>query len=462
MPVRPKVGLLVTALLEDDYNKTAHMRPEAQHFVDRLAGILAPYCEVVAPPLVEDEEQAAAAARRFSAEGIDLIVAAQPAYTKGIVPLRAVLEARAPVVVWNTQQIRHLPEDADFDLIMVNSGFAGVPELTSAMFRLGLRFWTVTSQIEDPAGLQAVAEWIAAASVVRWLRGARIGTIGAPFEGATDMMVDQLSLRRAVGPVCWPIEPETVAHQMESLPQGDVEALMAGERARHRVDIEEEAFARSCRLALALERVARERRLDALASFDYIWLNMPSVGIIASYGTGRLCSLGIPTTTEGDVAQAAAMLALQQLAGETTFLEPYVIDFDRQAVILSHDGHGNPSLAASPAEVAIKASIYYEGLHGRGAGLEFAYKPGPVTLLALIEAQGKWRFIISEGESLAIDRRPVAAPQMLFRPAAQPINAWCDAWLAAGGPHHLALAYGKLTPTLEKAAYLLGLDVAVV
>lgn len=462
MTVKPIVGLLVTALLEDDYNKTAHMRPEAQKFVDRLAGILAPYADVVAPGLVEEEDQAAAAARLFNAKGVDLIIAAQPAYTKGIIPSRAFLETSAPVVVWNTQQIRFLPENADFDLIMVNSGFAGVPEMTSALLRLGRRFWTVTSHIEDRAGLQKLADWIAAAGVVRYLRGARIGTIGAPFEGATDMMVDQLDLRRCLGPVCWPIEPETVATAMESISPTEVGALVKDERARYHVEMDTAGFERSCRLALALERVAYERRMDSLASFDYIWLNMARVGIIASYGTGRLCSLGIPTTTEGDVAQATAMLALQQLTGQATFIEPYVIDFDREAVILSHDGHGNPAMAASPSDVTVKASIYYEGLHGRGAGLEFAYKPGAVTILSLIHALGGWRFVVAEGESLAIEPRPVAAPQMLFKPKSDNIAPWCDAWLAAGGPHHMALAYGHLASQLFKAARLLSIECVVV
>ncbi|MGQ9555582.1 MAG: hypothetical protein ACUVWR_15890 [Anaerolineae bacterium] len=462
MALRAKVGLLVTALLEDDYNKTGHMRPEAQRFADRIADILTPYAEVVAPKLVEDEEQAAAAARLFNAEGVDLIIAAQPAYSKGIVPMRAFLDTAAPVIVWNTQQIRFLPEEASFDLIMVNSGFAGVPEMTSALLRTGRRFWTVTSHIEDAAGVQQLVEWIAAAGVVRRLRTARIGTIGAPFEGATDMMVDQLALRHSIGPVCWPIEPETVAVAMATIPQADAEALVASESVRYRLAIEPAAFERSCRLALALEQVVRERRMDALASFDYIWLNMANVGIIASYGTGRLCALGIPTTTEGDVMQAASMLALQQLAGEATFIEPYVIDFDREAAILSHDGHGNPAMAAAPGDVTIRASIYYEGHHGRGASFEFAYRPGPVTLLSLIHGQEGWRLVMAEGESLAIEPRPVAAPQMLFQPKSKAIASWCDAWLMAGGPHHMALAYGHLVGPLKKVAHLLGVSIVSV
>jgi len=36
MATKPKVGVLVMALLEDDYNKTVHMRPAAQKAADRI------------------------------------------------------------------------------------------------------------------------------------------------------------------------------------------------------------------------------------------------------------------------------------------------------------------------------------------------------------------------------------------------------------------------------------------
>jgi len=125
MAIKPKVGVLVMALLEDDYNKTAHIRPMAQKVADKIGGIIGKYAETVCPPLVEEEHQAEAAAQMFNAAGVDLIVAVEVAYTKGAVPARCFLNTTAPVLVWNTQGIEFLPEDADFDLIMLNSGMAG-------------------------------------------------------------------------------------------------------------------------------------------------------------------------------------------------------------------------------------------------------------------------------------------------------------------------------------------------
>ncbi len=460
MATKPRVGVLVMALLEDDYNKTAHMRPVAQKAADRIDAIIAEYAETVCPPLVEEEFQAEAAAQMFNSAGVDLIVAVEVAYTKGIVPTRCFLNTTAPVLVWNTQQIRDLPEDADFDLIMVNSGMAGVPEMTSALLRIGRPFWMVTSQIDDPAGRKKLAEIIAAAGVVRRLKTARIAIAGHAFEGMTDLMVDQLSLRQFVGPVCWPVEAEKVSVAMADVGEVAVKGLIEKESGRYRIEMDPASFERSCRLALALEKVMRDGKFDALASFDQIWLTDSRVGSIPSYGTGRLCEIGLPCSTEADITTVTAMLILQELAGQATFLENYVIDFNRQAMILSHDGHGNPALASKAAEVAVKHSIYYQGVHGFGAGFEFAYAAGPVTNLSLVPLGGsRWRLNIAEGESIAIKARPVAAPQMLFKPKHLPIADWCDAWCKAGSPHHMALAYGHLASQIKAYAGLAGLEV---
>ncbi len=459
MTTKPKVGVLVMALLEDDYNKTAHMRPVAQKAADRIGEIIGRYAETVCPPLVEEEHQAEAAAQMFNAADVDLIVAVEVAYTKGIVPTRCFLNTTAPVLVWNTQQIQFLPEDADFDLIMVNSGMAGVPEMTSALLRLGRRFWMVTSHIDDPAGLEKISEYISAAGIARKLKHTRIGIVGHAFEGMTDLMVDFLSLRQFLGPVCWPIEPEKFTVTMQELSNDEVQALVRSESARYKVDMDRQLFERSCRLALALEKVARENKFDALATFDQVWLTDPRVGIIPSYGTGRLCEVGIPCSTEADVNTLVAMLILQELAGQVTFLENYVIDFPQNAIILSHDGHGNPALASSPEEVRIKSSIYYQGVNGFGAGLEFTYAPGPVTMMSLVSIQNHWRLIYSEGESISIKARPVAAPQMLFRPKTMNIQDWCNAWCLAGAPHHQALVMGFLGNKIRTVAAILNLDV---
>jgi hypothetical protein len=49
---RPRVGLLITALLEDDWNKTAYLRPKAQASVQNFVRVLEGFATVVCPGLV--------------------------------------------------------------------------------------------------------------------------------------------------------------------------------------------------------------------------------------------------------------------------------------------------------------------------------------------------------------------------------------------------------------------------
>lgn len=462
MTTKTKIGVLTMALLEDAYNKTAHMRPAATETSRHVAHALEAYGTVVHPGLVEDEAQAAAAARLFNAEAVDIIIAVELAYTKGLVPMRCLLDTTAPVLVWNTQQIGHLKEDDGFDVVMLNSGMAGIPELTAGLIRSGRSFSLVTSRFDDPQGRDQVAKVIRAAGLRRLLRTARVGLVGHPFEGMTDLMFDQMSLRQSVGPVVWPVEPETIAVRFDEIPQSDVDQTVASERSRYHVNMDQPLFERSVRLALALESVAREQKLDAFAAFDQIWLTDPRVGVIPSYGTGRLCEIGIATAPEGDAATAVAQLVLQGLAGQATTLENYVIDFDNNAVMFSHDGHGNPALG-TPGAVSVKPSIYYQGVHGYGAGFEFAYAPGPITNLAIVTVgDNRWRFVISEGELLPMEPRPISAPQALFRHGTLSIDKWCDAWLRAGATHHMGAAQGPWTSELLELARMLGVQAVVV
>ena len=86
-----------------------------------------------------------------------------------------------------------------------------------------------------------------------------------------------------------------------------------------------------------------------------------------------------------------------------------------------------------------------------------------MTLLSLIPlGDGDWRLIACEGESLAMTPRPVAAPQMLFRWSQGTISEFCDAWLYAGAPHHMAVCYGHLGSAIEKLGDLMGLEVVSV
>jgi L-arabinose isomerase len=461
---RPKVGLLVTALLEDEWNKTGHLRPKAQAAVQNFAGALEPFATVVCPGLVETEAQAAEADKQFKTEDVTAVVYAPLAYIQSLIPMRALSRTQVPIIVWNTQQLTNWPEDADWDLVMLNSGIAGLPETTHALLRTGRPFQIVTGHMKDPDRLEKLASYIQAASLIEQLRWSRIGMIGHPYQFMADLMVDPFGLRQKVGPTVVHIEPEEVAIEVAAVSPEDARALVAQAREMWRTDeLDPSTFERSARYAIGLERVVERWNVDALGHFDQCLLADDRCGIAPSWGTSRLIAHGIPVTAEADLNTATAMMMLQGLTGDSSFVENYGFDFDGGAAYIAHDSMGNPNLAAPVPQVALRHSIYYQGVHGWGAALEFGYQPGPVTFVALVTLEGgRFKLIAGEGEALQVQPRPTVAPQMLFQAADSALEDFFDAWCLAGAGHHSAIGYGHLGSRLETLAKMMGMDYELV
>jgi L-arabinose isomerase len=426
-----KIGLLVTALLEDRFNKTGHMRGEAQRVTGLYEEKLKKFGRVVNPGFFEYEDEAVRAASKLKSEDVDVIVFIELAYQKGLIPMRALLQLDVPIIIWNSQLVDEFGEDADFDLIMVNSGMAGLPEASSSLIRANKRFWVVTGSINDEIALRDLEEYLRAARAVSRLKNSRIGIIGHPYEGMTDLMQDNFAVMEQFGCSSWPIDHDEIISAYLETSEKEGKNLIEEEKALGRnIEVEDEMMLRSARLALALEKVVKGYSLDAVAEFDQV---------------------------------AMAMLVLEEVAGHATFLEHYILDYKRDQMFNSHDGHGNPALADPKHGVRIVPTIYYEGVHGFGASFNYSYKPGDFTLFSIGSiGASRFQFITSEGQNLEMKPRDIAAPQTFFKWSGGDIRLFAEEWLYAAPSHHHTGAYGRLNGALSKTADMLGVDCVII
>jgi L-arabinose isomerase len=459
-----KIGLLVTALLEDRYNKTGHIRDQAKSITGRYAARLAPFGTVVNPGFFEDEAGAVRAARALRAEEVQCVVIVEIAYQKGLIPMRALRELDAPLIVWNSQLVNDFPEEADFDLIMVNSGMCGLPELTSALIRADRDFFLVTGSIDDPRASEKLGGAIRAARAAARLGNAKVGLIGTSYEGMTDMMQDNLGVLGQFGATCWPIPPDEVTEAFAQVKDGDAKALIEEQKKKgRRIEVEPAMMERSARLALALEAVSRGGGYDAVAQFDQVWLPEQRVGVIPFFGSSLMVEKHVPFACEGDVMRALSMLVLEELAGHSTFLEHYILDYKRNLLFNSHDGHGNPALADPQHGVRIVPTIYYKGANGFGASFNYSYRPGAVTLFSIGSVgDGHFQLVSSQGEFVAMKPRDISAPQTFFKWEGGDVTEFSDRWLSAAPSHHHAAAYGELNEMISLTAQMLKCGHAVV
>ncbi len=455
-----KIGLLVTALLEDRYNKTGHMRGEARRIAKLYEDRLKPFGTVINPGFFEYENEAIKASSVLKREEVDVIVVIELAYQKGLIPMRALLDFDIPIIIWNTQLIEEFGEDADFDLIMVNSGMAGLPELSSSLVRSGKKFMIVTGSINDDLAIREIGEYITAAKAAARLKNSKIGIIGHPYEGMTDLMQDNFAVLELFGCSVWPIDHDEIIDAFMDAGDSEAENIIDEERDRGRkIEVDHDTMLRSAKLAAALERVVRQNSFDAVAEFDQIWLSDERIGIIPFFGTSRLVENHVPFTCEADVLRAIAMLVLEEAAGHATFLEHYILDYKRNVMFNSHDGHGNPGLGDERRGIRIVPTIYYEGVHGFGASFNYSYRPGDFTLFSIGSiGEGRFQFITSQGKTLDMKPRDIAAPQTFFQWEGRDIREFSKRWLYAAPSHHHTGAYGKLNSVLDKAARLIGLN----
>ena len=464
----PVIGLLVSALLEDEWNKGGDTRPAAESSIARIVERLSKLGRVVRTKLVENIVDAGIACDAFIDQHVDVVLVMQLSYAQGVIALRALRGITVPLIVWNTQFMGSIPHDAAWETLLVNSGVTGVTEITSALVRTGRKFTFINGAFDSPEPWVKLASLVAAASVKRQMDGARIGMIGHPYQWMSDLMVDPLEVMDRFGIVLEYIEDGELIAAVEKQ-HGSREAASYLDSLKTKVQVrgmDADALRRSAEYALAVAGIVERRGISALSFYEQGMLLHPSVGLTGALAMCELFSRGVPCTSEADLLTLVLMLAMKYLAGESTFLEHYGMDFNRNSLLMAHDSFGNWELADKTAGVILEPTIFYHGKAGAGAAARFRYRPGEATLGSLtVGPPGmaeRFRLIVSEGESLPFEARPIPAPQMEFLPDVKDVNAFYTAYCRLGGGHHMAGCYGRQSPALAALAEFWGIDSHVV
>ena len=149
---------------------------------------------------MDDAQKAHAAGQAFRQAGVDLVFCYVGTYATSTQVLPVIQGAKAPVVVLNLQPRAALDyAHTDTGEWLANCCACCVPEIAGAFARAAIPFRQVTGMLDtepDVTRVRAsrawaeIAEWCAAAKVVRNLRQARIGYLGHPYPGMLDMYSD--------------------------------------------------------------------------------------------------------------------------------------------------------------------------------------------------------------------------------------------------------------------------------
>ncbi len=474
-PLEARVGILSVGhhvywgqfdgLLEDMEGKARTL--EAKVFANGV--------EVINFGMVDDAQTAYAALPKIRAADLDLLLVDMVTYATSSTFGVLIRALDIPVVLVALQPLAAMDYGhATTYMQLCNDDFCAVPEFAATAVRMGKRPpEVILGQLhDDPIADAELAEWCQIAKVYHSLRNARIGLMGHVLESMLDMHTDPTALTATFGSHVVLCEPEDILrHYVDQDPR-------LVEAKRHEIlaffdtpdpvsdpltlRLTEGDLTTAARAAVALDHFVEEKNLDGLA---YYYEGLPGsetrtlmTNLIV--GNSLLQAAGFPMCGEFDIKTCVAMMVMDRLEIGGSFAEFHPIDYERDAVLVGHDGPHHINIAEG--RPAIRSLRKYHGKPGAGASVEFNIKEGPITMLGnTITANGKFKFVIAEGQSLHLPVPPTGNTNTLGR--FQPdVRTFLKRWVSEAPTHHYALGIGHHAETIKKIASVLDIDAVIV
>ncbi|MDR3709434.1 MAG: hypothetical protein P4L33_14125 [Capsulimonadaceae bacterium] len=357
---------------------------------------------------------------------------------------------------------------------LCNDDFCAVPEFAGVAIRFGRTPPPCILGYEtgDAAAQAEIRRWRGIAAALHDLRRSRIGLMGHVLEAMLDMHVDPTAITSAFGSHVVLVEPDDLLAHYAAAESGAI-AAKEGEILSFfdtpdpgsdpiASKLTPDDLRTAARAAVALDELIAEKQLDGLA---YYYEGQPGAQVRTVVtnlivGNSLLTSAGFPMCGEFDIKTCMAMLIMDRLDIGGSFAEFHPIDFALDSVLVGHDGPHHINIADS--RPVLRSLNRYHGKPGSGASVEFQIREGPITMLSIgVKADGKFKFVIAEGESV---RRPIPPTgntntHGVFKPD---VRTFLKRWIAEGPTHHFALGVGRHAEEIVEIAKALDLDYAVV
>ena len=465
MKNKPKIGLLTGG-----YFEFWRMYPDLEKVVEKeMSGLFKALknrddIEVIWSGLADTVEKNEEAGKKFRDENIDLLVICEGSYFPDYMPIQAMdYVPGVPVLILATQPQNYVPLDMNYkDAIHHSFGIVGVVQLSGAFKKMGIKFEIIAKALDDPSIYEDVADYAKVVKAVRQLRHMNLGIIGHTFQGMYDLELDKTKLKAKIGPNVVYIEVATLMSVWREIEEEKTEKLAETVKSRFKIDgPQDEDIKSSCKLGLAMEKVAEKYNLSGLSHLCQHLIHVET-GTTPCYAAARLIEKGVMVTCEGDIGNLVTMCLMHAITGQAAvFVEVGMYDVKENAMLMVHHGAGAPSLAKSDDEVSVTPTGEKWGFKGTGASLRFMGKPGPVTMASIINDKDGWKMLITGGEALDVPVRPYFGQQFMVK-VDKPVTEYLEELCREGVTHHSILVYGDIREKMKAAAKLMDVREVVI
>jgi len=357
---------------------------------------------------------------------------------------------------------------------LYNDDVCSLPEFAGVAVRMGKKVpdMVIGTVDNDPEADYELDEYCRIAGVLHSLRNSHLGHLGHPINAMLDMHTDATMITSFFGShvveceanqmmKCYEkVTPDQILKEEKKIlgffdtpdPVSDPISMKLTDDDLHI----------AAKVSVALSAFIKENQLDGLAYY-YDGAEESEVRKVMSnliVGNSLLTAEHIPMCGESDIKTLIALLIFDRLGIGGSFAEFHPVDFNEGFVLVGHDGPHNISIA--DGKPVLRSLRKYHGKPGKGAGVEFKIREGPITMLSVNSTyDGKFKFVIAEGESVKGPIPPTGNTNTrgFFKPD---IKTFLKNWIKEGPTHHFALGIGHHASTLEKIASYLNIESKVV
>ena len=442
---------------------------------DFIASLKKNGVEVVDFGMMDSSEKAYAAVSEMQGAGLDLVMCNMVTYATSSVFAPIIRELNVPMILIALQPRSRLDySKASTFMQLENDNICSVPEFICVANRLGRKIYDVVigTLYDDKEAEAEVAAWCDIAKVLHDLKGARIGLMGHTMEAMYDMHADPTAVSAAFGLHVPLLEIDDAVEVYKTVTEEEI--LKKIELIDNEFDMPEpksdpittkltyEDKYQAAKTAVALDKLIEKYNLTGLAYY-YEGLEgtiQREVATTFTVGNSILNAQGIPMCGEFDVKTCIAMLIMDRLDIGGSFAEFHPFDFEEDFILVGHDGPHH--LRIANGKPILRSLKKYHGKPGRGAGVEFKLKEGPITMLGITQTyNGKMKFVIGEGYSKEGPIPPTGNTNTrgFFEPTTK---EFVKKWVMEGPTHHYALGIGHHAKTIKKIADVLGIESVIV
>ncbi len=307
---------------------------------------------------------------------------------------------------------------------------------------------------EEKEFVEAVRRFARTAFFYEAFMGAKIGTVGPRPAAFETCAINEVNLIEKFSQKVVPINLLTLYSDLKGLGQTkEIDAIISQiEDDYHVSKISQETMVQLAKLEYMLEKYACEQGL--LGMGIQCWTDMQQeMGISPCLAMGRLTDKGIMCACEVDVHGVLTMAMQHGLCGQKEV--PHFIDWTiahqkkENTFFAWHCGNAPASLCREGSKPAADSHSVLCGILGkeRSQGTaEFQLKDGEVTLCRLAEDGGRFKMLLTKGQTVA-DTRKYRGSWKWVR--VEDLDRLYRTLIEQGFLHHASMIFGDLTKEVK-------------